>query len=1189
MLPNFKKLVEKIYTNYHLTPNDLEQKAMRRSEWELVLGLLEKKDRLGEDNLRRGIVEQLTKLPTNMLTVHMALIELSRINPAHNNDGVRMVTTNFDNRFVEAGLDICWVDAAPKLPIPKPKIWKSLVHLHGRIAGKNDSGVNLVLTAADFGQAYLTDCWASRFITELFREFTVVFVGYSLGDTVVRYMVDALATEREKGAKYNKAYAFAPTNNISNGNSTLVSFWHARGVNVIPYYNKFKRHQLLEKTLVEWARIRRDPFQARSNIVVNGIKRMPYDEQDPLVERVIWALEDATAAEALAISDPIFDKRDYKKLERWLDHIAKSELMFIPTTGGSKAKLVGNYINLTYTNNLDAKRHHIACWMARHIHVPQLFLWVLQNGGQLHPDFRNLIEERLGKKNSTCDPNIPNKLRLFWSILLNSRQYDHRRWLRILDRHAAATTDQERKVIEDEVILGIAPRLIIKPGKSPGRILWQETIVQQNNTYPIDDYAHLELLAIDDNKWHILSSILTNSNMLTRHAKTLTSHLEVMHELGKIADINVSHSWLFRPSIAEHEQNSDSTKWAHIIDLVRDSYEEVAKKNRRRAENLLQRWVYSQWPLFRRIALHIITEDPKSNIEFTQELMIAGEKPGLWDTDMRREILRFLRCAGNRLPCELSNKIINAIHKGPDWNIADALEGKHNRELAMNREKAIRLHKLAVSGIQLDRKSRKLVNEMELDDADESDNRDEFSTWFSGESSICETEFVPPRLPKGSVDDLVMAMSDKNINQHELRELVVQKCIKVVSALRKLAERDKWPTTYWQGFLWHLDTSIGASSQSLRLPFHVAMILSNAPPELIIKIGSELGDLVKKLANECPVNRESDFKTFWELVWTNRGSGIFSKQDFNDPLTIALNHTVGKMAEAALTRLVMRKPEAGEGLPEDVRLYFDRIAEIQNCHLGRVILVTRLYYLFTVDPAWTRKNMIDQMKLDHGAKATDLWSTFAWSPRFGPNLLREVKTSYLDVLKYRLQEIRNPRKLVAMFLTVCLEHPGNLTDNDILCVVNEFSEKELIIILDCLKRRITGDKIQRDAVWSNGVQPWLDSYWPTVKNRNTTRTSGVFIELLVECRETFPNATCWAKQYLRSIEDNSGGLYSLSKSDHMKRFPNEVLDLIYCVVNDILPNIHKPVVNEILDKINASSINIVADRKFQRLQRIASS
>ena len=151
-------------------------------------------------------------------------------------EGVRLVTTNFDNRFVDAGVGEGRINAAPKFPVPKAHNWSSVVHLHGRILkGDENSGLDLVLTAADFGRAYLTERWASRFVTELFREFAVVFVGYSLDDRVMTYLVDALAAEIARGAGYRAAYAFAPYDGCACSREDTERTWHAKNVKPILY------------------------------------------------------------------------------------------------------------------------------------------------------------------------------------------------------------------------------------------------------------------------------------------------------------------------------------------------------------------------------------------------------------------------------------------------------------------------------------------------------------------------------------------------------------------------------------------------------------------------------------------------------------------------------------------------------------------------------------------------------------------------------------------------------------------------------------------------------------------------------------------------------------------------------------------------------------------------------------------
>ena len=114
---------------------------------------------------------------------------------------VRIVTTNFDKIFKRVidkkKLDIP-ILAAPFLPIPKSTRWHGVVHLHGLLPDKsNDIELNrLVLSSGDFGLAYLTERWAARFVGELFRNYTVCFVGYGINDPVLRYMMDALSADR---------------------------------------------------------------------------------------------------------------------------------------------------------------------------------------------------------------------------------------------------------------------------------------------------------------------------------------------------------------------------------------------------------------------------------------------------------------------------------------------------------------------------------------------------------------------------------------------------------------------------------------------------------------------------------------------------------------------------------------------------------------------------------------------------------------------------------------------------------------------------------------------------------------------------------------------------------------------------------------------------------------------------------
>ena len=111
---------EHVYEANHAEPDAVEREALdldeadvqrRRPSFDKALGLLER--RLGDQRLRETVISRLSKPATGELVVHRALIDLSR-RPT----GVRLITTNFDGRVVEAGVPESEVDAAPKLPVP---------------------------------------------------------------------------------------------------------------------------------------------------------------------------------------------------------------------------------------------------------------------------------------------------------------------------------------------------------------------------------------------------------------------------------------------------------------------------------------------------------------------------------------------------------------------------------------------------------------------------------------------------------------------------------------------------------------------------------------------------------------------------------------------------------------------------------------------------------------------------------------------------------------------------------------------------------------------------------------------------------------------------------------------------------------------------------------------------------------
>jgi len=183
-----------------------------------------------------------------------------------------------------------------------------LVYLHGLLPATATAGDldRLVVSSGDFGLAYLTERWAARFVSELFRNFTVCFVGYSINDPVLRYMMDALAADRLLGESPPEMFAFG---SYSRGKEVdRASEWKAKNVTPI-LYREHQHHAYLHKTLRAWANTYRDGVRGKERIVVECAIARPLasTKQDDFVGRMLWALSDpgGLPAKRFAELDPV--------------------------------------------------------------------------------------------------------------------------------------------------------------------------------------------------------------------------------------------------------------------------------------------------------------------------------------------------------------------------------------------------------------------------------------------------------------------------------------------------------------------------------------------------------------------------------------------------------------------------------------------------------------------------------------------------------------------------------------------------------------------------------------------------------------------------------------------------------------------------------------------------------------------
>lgn len=213
-LPDFKALVKAIQKDLGYIPSDGEKKLVKEGRCDAALSLLERtlNDRQA---MRSSLAKVLSRYQKgeNAAATHQALMTLSK--SMCKKPCLRLVTTNFDRIFEDLGESSEWRHTsyvAPFLPVPKQTTWDGVVYLHGLLGKDVDEKAlaNLVVTSGDFGRAYLQERWAARFVTELFREFVVCFVGYSLDDPVMRYIADAIEADMAQGEKQTRFLCSLP-------------------------------------------------------------------------------------------------------------------------------------------------------------------------------------------------------------------------------------------------------------------------------------------------------------------------------------------------------------------------------------------------------------------------------------------------------------------------------------------------------------------------------------------------------------------------------------------------------------------------------------------------------------------------------------------------------------------------------------------------------------------------------------------------------------------------------------------------------------------------------------------------------------------------------------------------------------------------------------------------------------------
>lgn len=1138
-LPVFHKLVVKLYEKCGVLPSRSATAAIKTQQYDFAVDLLER----NYSGCREGVRKELAALLTpnlqkkTALSTHNALLTLAR----GRDDHLRLVTTNFDRLFEMAGNGVSKRYVAPLLPVPKRR-WDGLVYLHGVLPEDKPTATDLdrlVISSGDFGLAYLSERWAARFVTELFRNYSVCFVGYSLGDPVMRYLVDALAADIALGETANtRVYAFV---NYSRGKKEDVKKeWKDKNITPILYQNH-NLHTYLHKTIEAWSRGYQDGLQGKRRIILENVYKTPQAclPEDDFVGRTLWALTDRDGDVAKFFAElkpaPSLD---------WLAPLAEARyhaedlVHFDVNPTGSKAdkeqfsvlhrpaslryatwmRLVGEPRGVRW---LDPVLSPLAGWLAKHLNNPELLLWVAEEGGRLHPEFAERISgafEDLGDK-------LSPPMRTLWGLALAGRLSIGRRRLDFYHWQSRFKQCGLTTALRFELREFLAPRVrLSRPIRAH-----DETLTSDN--FLIRQLVDWEIVLADRDLRHSLNDLTKGSRkwrealpeLLPDATSLLRDCMDLMRELEG-ADERIDRSSWSMPSIAEHEQNRGYRQWTLLIELTRDAWLAVAQRDLTLALEEAQRWGKYPYPVFKRLALFAATHADVVPTQQAIAWLLADDGWWLWSFETQRETFRLLASLSGRLNKDELAALQAAIAAGlPRELVSDEATAD---EFQAIREQSAERRLATLRG-------------------EPSNEREEFTFWI-GDGRELVTKEMSPRNVRELVEWLSKPYESHSWKEDDWKERCATDFRRAAIALAHLASQGEWATQRWKTALyaWNED-KLGARSWNCLAP-----TLERAPLDVVRELGSALSGWLEWSA-EREEKHEKYFFPLLHNVLDAHSVEPFEKR--NDLIFDAINHPVGHVVGACIRRLFKRQPHDGQGLPDDVASLCSKICDrsVSIFRHGRLVLASYALTLFRIDESWAVQYLLPLF--DWGSsleEALSTWEGFLRSPRIYPPFIKRLKTAFLTAAHHCNAFDSHTSEQYALFLMyISMDSHGVLSPGELRGATHALPPNCLDQIASALVRELRSAE-QRDDYWKHRILPYLKQVYPTTRDALSPSASESFAYLCIAAQNAFPEALELLKSRLRPIKYPSDIIEELQEAGLCGRYPDEVFEFLSKVIGD---------------------------------------
>lgn len=1203
-LPDFRQLVEDIFKQTDPRKTPQEEATFKDYKYDATLNLLEHRLPLGRMAVRRALVASLTRrsFPKSATQTHSALLCLSRTH----DDRMRLVTTNFDSLFELAGKRERYkfpVFCAPMLPVPKNSRWNGLVYLHGAIHRKMDETAlnRLVVTSGDFGQAYLTERWAARFVSELFRNYVVCFVGYGINDPVLRYMMDALAADKLQGETTQPAWAFASF--LTGQKEEKRTEWLAKGVTPVLYEAKVLKdnkqdHSILHKTLISWANTYRDGVTGKESIVLKYASSYPSKStvQDDFVGRMLWALSDKSGlpARRLAehkpapplewyfkgLSENRFSQSDLKRFGVMPRDSSDEKLDFSLISRPSPYHLspfMMLFAGDLYYTQWDAMMINLAKWLLRYLDDPKLLISFAKGGAQLHPIFRNMIAEKialyakLDREGKTSELNeirkqspsaIPGpQMKKLWQLFLSRRiepsfvNGEIISWKHQLGAGPLTTTMrfEFRELLAPRIRLSEPYDLSLISGEDEENIqIGMKQLAQWDLVLSTTHARSMLTTGNNETFRQALPALFDDLQLLLRDALDL---MKMMSDGDEMSDF----SNLIQPSIQAHPQNRGHRDWTLLIELLRDAWLGLLETESIRATQSAIAWFQLPYTLFKRLALFAASQDKNIIGKQWVSWLTDNEAHWLWSGETGREVFRLLVLRGDDLTPDEQQQLEAAILAGPPLIKDGYFESDEQAQWHQCKRIWLALAKLQSSGLVLgENASERLLTISSMFPTLKlaSNQRDEFSFWMgvSGESEL-EAQFNSNSAPD-NWQELIEWLRDDPREQwipgdDGWREVCTDHFDESLKALRYLSESSIWPEQRWREALqaWSRD------DMPMKTWDAVAPLIDAMPEDTLQALAHTLGWWIERCSKILTTHQDifkSLCKRMLAIPLKADSDTQVNGEPIDNPVSEAINHPVGYVTEALFNHLFSNEIQDDDLLPSWLEPSFTALcdANTRRFRYGRVILASNLIPLLRIDPEWTKAHLLPLFNWDNPAEARSVWSGYLWSPRLYQPLFEIFKRDFLLTVNHLELLGEHKNQYISVLTYTALEMAEIFTDIEFREAFNSLTNEELETVLESLTQALEAASDQREAYWFNRITPFWNNLWPKSTERITPRISELLVKLILYAGDAFPLGYKLVRAWIRPVEFLHYTLHVLLNSGMCNNYPHESLDILSALIVD---------------------------------------